>query len=520
MHSVRPLSHPRLWLFAALAVAVTVRVALLAEKPFWRDEAWVAILVESPLAAVTTPERPRPVPMGFIAVTQVARQMPLAPEVAYRLLPLAAGIALVPLLGAFARSLGAPPPLPLLVVWLAAGLPALVYYSRELKSYGLDALYATLVPLLALHLFGRADAHRRRDAHPAGAALVAVLVAAPWLTFGSLFAIAATLAWGWLAWWRRADPGARRWWAIASATYAASLLLALRSGLAVQVASTSARQFWHFYLFADAPGSSLEHLADAAMRYASFVLTYTFPRVWAVAALLIALGLVTWPGRGRAFLVWLCCASAAGTITAALADRYMIVHGRMLLFAVPPLLLFTAAGLDALARRLWPARSAPLALGAAAAAALVWSGLALEHRVRAQNNDPAEYFRYDVLQDIPAIPDIAAGRMAAGEPLYVAQYASRPFDLYARGRFAGATICEEPCNQSGAITDWVRSITDRGWAIVVEDERRLVGQQLRDAGASWTEAATARGVALWEVRSEPPPRSAINAPAPCTASAR
>ena len=56
----------RLALAAAVVVGVVVRVALLGAKPFWRDEAWVVLLLGDPGSAVAGG---RPVPLGFLWAT-------------------------------------------------------------------------------------------------------------------------------------------------------------------------------------------------------------------------------------------------------------------------------------------------------------------------------------------------------------------------------------------------------------------------------------------------------------------
>src|SRR5829696_387677 len=95
-------------LIAAALTGIVLRVAYLGGKPFWRDEAWVARVVELPPAERATILHV--CPPGFLAtVRTVAALLPaLSPEVAYRILPLAAGVASMALLPLLARRLGAP----------------------------------------------------------------------------------------------------------------------------------------------------------------------------------------------------------------------------------------------------------------------------------------------------------------------------------------------------------------------------------------------------------------------------
>jgi hypothetical protein len=488
----------RLWWYAALALAVLVRVALLADKPFWRDEAWVATLIETPLAD-TLAGRPRPVPIGFLALTQLTRALPFTPEVSYRLVPLLCGVALVPLLASFAAALGASGAVPLVTMWLAAALPALVYYSRELKSYGIDALLAVVVPLLALHLFERASGACRLAPHRAGATLCGVLLLAPWFSFGGQFAIGALLLWGWLVWWRGAAPSARRWWLAGSLAYAASLALIYRLALAAQSTSPTLRSFWTDFRFSDTSGSFAAQVADALWRFVTLLLNYVSPAAWWVTLPLIVLGGLTWARDGRRLLLWLLVVPGLAAVAAALADRYLLAQGRLLLFDAPPVILLAAAGLTALAQRLWPARRDGLALAASAAVALLLSTAAIARRTPAYMNR-GEYFRYDIIHDVDPLIDAVGKQAAADEPIYVAQYAGKACNYYGRGRLARATGCPEPCDVRRSVEEWARSLHGRGWLIVTQDEETLVAASLKSVGASYSVAVPARGAALWAVQ--------------------
>lgn len=492
----------RLWLAAALLLAVVVRVTLLAEKPFWRDEAGGASLVLAPLAESYA--RPRTVPVGFIALTKLTQPLPLPAEVSFRLLPLAAGLAIVWLIGTLARALGAGGAVALGAVWLAAGTPALVYYSREMKAYGLDALAVIVVPLLGLWLFERGAARPALAPRAAGALLVAGLAVAPWVTFGAAFPIAVTLAWGWAVWWWRGAAPARRWWLAASAVYALSFAAVYRFILAAQSTNPSLRAFWRTRRFVDTPTPPLELAWEATARYARVLFEFVFHELWWAALPLVLLGVLAWPRRSRPLLLWLALGCAAATVAAALADRYLIAEGRLLLYGVPPLLLAAAAGLTALGGRLWPARGATLAVAVAALVSIGWSALAIAHRLPPHHNRPKLYFRYDILHDIEPLIAAVERHAAPGEPIYVAQYSSRPFVFYRRGRLPGATICMEPCNPYDSAQAWGRQLDRRGWAIITDDESGLVVRELRKLGLTLTTVATARGMVLWEVEPAPP----------------
>ena len=498
----------RLWLAAALLLAVVVRVAWLGDKPFWRDEAWVALLVESPLARVIDPQWPRAVPVGFVALVKATGQLPLPPEIAYRLVPLAVGLALVPLLGRLAGALGAPAPVPLLVVWLAAALPALVYYSREVKSYSLDALLATLAPLLALRLFERA-ADGRRGVAPAlaGAALFVLLAAAPWITFGSAFAIAALLLWGWVRWMPAAAIGARAWWAAASLAYTTSFLTALRIALAQQAASPRLHHAWIDWLLDD---GSLASAVTAVGRFLAISTRYVFLDVWPLAIPLALLGAWRWARPQRATLLWLYAGTGALTVAATLAGRYLLAEGRLLLAALPPLLLAAASGLGIAAGAVAPRHTRAVALAVALPLAACWSVQTLS----ARRLPPSErYFVYDVLHDVGPMLDTAAALIPAGEPLYVGEWASRPFAYYHRtrgsGRFGDATVCVEPCARAPVTDAWLSALRGRGWMLVTTDEGATYTALLAARGLTPQQQAAGRGVELWAVERPVEPTPAV-----------
>ncbi len=72
----------RTWIGAAVAVAFVARAAWLWAEPFWRDEAWVAYVIELPVRPLATLSYA--VPVGFVAAVKgLARLLPgVPPEVA------------------------------------------------------------------------------------------------------------------------------------------------------------------------------------------------------------------------------------------------------------------------------------------------------------------------------------------------------------------------------------------------------------------------------------------------------
>ena len=485
----------------ALGVALAARVAWLWTKPFWRDEAWVARVAGQPLDALL--RDPYPVPLGFVALVKMTGALPLAPpEIALRLVPLAAGLAALPALAALARKLGATAWTTAAAVWLAAGLPALVYYSRELKPYSLDLLLAALVPWLALEAGAAAPANDPRRARRAGAALIACALATPWVSYGGNLVVAPTLAW--TAW--RCGRRNRLTW-IAAVAFAVSFSAAYWTVLAAQSEIPSLRTTWGEDLGPDAPAPRPARAAAALGRYFAVSLPYLFPWVWPIAGVLALVGLWTWPRRQRALLAALCLAPALATAVAVGLGRYVAAHGRFLLFAAPPLLLMVAAGLvhvgAAAARGLGRGGGERAGALVAAAAAVAWATQGLGHRVGPYQNDPDRYFLFDVLHDVEPVIADAERRVSPGTPVMVSRYAGEPFLFYSRGRLPGAFVCtRRTCPDEGPVVEaWLRGIRDHGFIILLaEEERSGLRNTARAHGLDVRAVARARGVRLWELK--------------------
>lgn len=489
-------------LWAALAVALVGRVAYLDAKPFWRDEAWVALLVaDSPPAQAMS----RPVPIGFLLLAKATAALPaLSPEVSYRLVPLLCGLALLPLLGRLGVALGVVPLTAVAAVWLAAGVTPLVYYSRELKPYGVDALLAVLVPLLAIVGFSGATPRRA-----ARWGFVASLAVAPWVSFGALFPIMAVLSWGWLVWWRHADRTWRRAWLLASVAFVSSFAAVYVLAVHDQIASPRLRFFWRKSLFADRGVSLPRRVAIATSTYFSLSLQYFFPQSERGYLAVAAIGALTWPKSHRAFLGWLYLGSAAFCISAAVVDRYLVADGRFMLFSLPPLMLWVANGVNDLGRRIRTPAGPYLALAFSIAVGFSWTVAAIRHRVEEPYH--SRVFRYDVLQDVDAIVGQASVLVPPDEPILISPRSAYAFQVYRRGRLPQAQYCERLCvDEFPAIAiRWLEQVEPRGWVILTDEETAELGPFFERAGFASHQRGTARGMFLWELTPRNPRAPAL-----------
>ena len=310
---------------------------------------------------------------------------------------------------------------------------------------------------------------------------------------------APTLAWGWLRWWPGADSATRRRWLLISVVFALSFAAAYRYALGEQANSQSLRYFWQPWTFTSRPDSYTWKVLVAVWRYLSLSTTFLFAEIWPLLIPLAALGAAVWARRGRALLLWSYFVPGALAVGAALADRYLLAEGRLLLFAAPPLLLAAAAGLEAGSRR-WRAHPEMLAIAVAVTLCLAWSATAIAHRLPPYRNDLRAYFKYDTLHDVDALLAAAERNVPPGAPLFVSLYASKSFQYYARDRFADATMCLEPCPKIGGVfDDWVDGLTGSGWVLVLDEERDSYAVRLPAQGARLRIVDRARGGELWQV---------------------
>lgn len=489
------------WWWAALAIGVLGRTALLAGKPLWRDEAWVALAAADPLQAVADG---RASPLGFLAVTKLVSALPGLPvEVSYRLLPLLAGIALLLLLPRLATALGASRRVALAAMMLAAGAQPLIYYSRELKSYGLDALVAVALPLLGAMAYSS-------PAATAGARLLFLVaaVAVPWFTFGGIFAAGAVFAWGSLVWWRSGDRSSRVAWVLASAAFLLSFLVVYRLALDHQANDTWMQSYWASQLGRDDRFGLLRRLGSALVDYTRFSFAYLFPLAWPLAMAASLLGALTWPRQGRACLLLLGLVTACVCAVAGITDHYLMNAGRLLLFVLPLPLLWSASALvtvaEATGRVLGGERGVRIGGTVALSLALLFAAGSTADSVRRRigpaRTDGTNFFRFDVRHDLDTILEEGRERRRNGPPAYVSRRLTYMFAFYNRGRWPDVPVClreDDACDFKAA--QWVVRLKGKGWLLLVDEEIGSFTKMLAKVGARWRPLASTGGVRLWEV---------------------
>jgi len=131
-------------------------------RPLWIDEAMLAnnILTRSFRQLLQPLDTDQTAPVPLLWFTRLVALIAGPDERALRLLPFLGGILLLIVLRKVASRLLPPWPATLAVL-IAALSPMLIYYSNELKPYGLDAMWAMLLLLLALRVRERPAARDR-----------------------------------------------------------------------------------------------------------------------------------------------------------------------------------------------------------------------------------------------------------------------------------------------------------------------------------------------------------------------
>lgn len=173
---------------ATLAFGAALRVRQwLSVRSFWLDEIYLLqeIVARSPRDLVGTFESSQSAPIGFLWWAKACESLLGDGELSMRVPSLVAGLLLL-VVAARLAALLLHPVAAVAAVALVAANERLVYFSAELKQYGLDALWSTLLVMLLVDVV-RADDRRQ----PLRLWTVAA-VAAPWMSHASILVVAAT----------------------------------------------------------------------------------------------------------------------------------------------------------------------------------------------------------------------------------------------------------------------------------------------------------------------------------------
>jgi hypothetical protein len=391
------------WLIVGAGALLRLRVYL-ADLSLWGDEACLAIrLLDLPYDHALAPwVRDQVAPSGFVLLVKAAVAAFGASELALRLVPLLSGLAALPLFLHLSRRV-LDWPGGLLALLLFCANPQHIRYAAEFKHYSLDALVTCGLLLLAV---------RTERSARACVGLLAAGSAAVWLSYPSVFVLGA-IALVDLARAARPLPGRERRWALANAaawaaSFGASYLLTV--GRAAE--SPELLYFWKtrpgFWPLLPITRDTL--LWPLERLPALMADPGGFPGLGLAASLLLLVGILCISVRSRraAVLLLLPLALAMG---ASALSKYP-VFGRLMLFAVPLLMLMAGEGGGAVLR-VTPRRWLQIP-----AAVLVGALLSVPLRLAAEQARAPR-----PISDARAVLALLASRRQPGDSLYVFPYA-------------------------------------------------------------------------------------------------
>jgi hypothetical protein len=328
------------WSWWIVAVGMVLRlIRYFANRSLWLDESFLAesLLTYSFKQLATEPlANWQAAPVGFLWLEKLAVVVFGTGEYALRLVPLIAGMISVPLFRALAlRCL--PTTGALLALTLFATVEPLVYYSSEVKQYGIDVTMTLAVALSASYVSERHDGHWRITrlaiigglalflSHPAVFVLPAVLVE----HFGSVY---------------RADPKKRAAFVALAAFWL--LLFTLDYGLVLRPL-TKHEGLHAYWVSAYMPHdwAAVPWLGQALRGVFSDYGTMWMPL--ADVAMLAAAGGMIWLLLKDRPVLTLLVLPVAFAIAASAIHRFPF-SGRLILFVVPLAILLTGAGVQAL----------------------------------------------------------------------------------------------------------------------------------------------------------------------------
>ncbi|NJM05429.1 glycosyltransferase, partial [Candidatus Gracilibacteria bacterium] len=404
------------WLaWSLIGVGVLVRLLqYLSNRALWMDEALLALnIVERDFVDLLRPlDNMQAVPLGFLMIERLMVTWFGESEYALRLFPFLASIAALLLFYAVARAILSPAAVPL-ALGLYVVLEPLIYYSSEAKQYASDVTAALLVLVLAIAVVRAPSLWRIAALGLAGAVL-------PWLSHPVVFilgGVGISLAL-WLLVQRKWLPLAMLvvigliWLLSFAGSYRVSLLL-LGDYTAMQAS-------WSDNYLPDDEGLISGERVRWIINtfFSAFELAAGFTKnMRGLAAFCFLIGIVAFAARERITLALLLTPLLL-TILAAALQLYPL-HGRLLLFCVPILLLLIAKGIYSIGEQIGRTSLVPLIL----LALLVF--------------EPVLQIPYHLAQprereELRAALDYARPRMLADDTVYVYYSAQHAYAYYTR----------------------------------------------------------------------------------------
>jgi len=334
------------FILALVAAGIALRLLqYLANRSLWLDELRLTLnILERSYAGLTSPlDYNQGAPIGFLLLVKASTELFGRSEYALRLVPFIFGIVSVLLFYRVARDFIVPSAVPLAVA-LFAILPPLVYYSSEVKQYSGDVM-ATLLLLGMARPFAAARAY----AIPRALLLALVGAVTLWISHAAVFTLAGIGVVILLPSFVRGDPRSRLAVPLVAGIWMLSLTAFYQVSLRHIASNQMLLQYWNqdfvpLSLSVSTAKWLVTHVADLFADPAHF-------RPPGVAMFAFAVGCAVAFLRNRSRF-WLMISPLAFAFLAAALQKYPF-GGRLLLFAVPLLILLVAEGAAIVAGITW-----------------------------------------------------------------------------------------------------------------------------------------------------------------------
>jgi dolichyl-phosphate-mannose-protein mannosyltransferase len=336
-----------------LAAGAALRlIAYFANRSLWFDEAALAVnIIERPLPGIFKPlELHQGAPVGFLVAEKIITMILGPQEFALRLFPLICGLLTILVAVFVARLYVSSSAVPLATALVALS-PPLIYYSAEAKQYSCDALVTLLLLWMFVELL-RSDLRGRTMV-----AYALMGAAAVWFSHPSVFLLASAA--GVFLFSARCDKTRAARLTLILAAWAASFAVLYFTSLRRLAGDRALLAFWSQYF----PPRPLASIHTLSWLFDMFLVSF---RDAAGLAIITGMGFFL-VGCAALFRrnprqAWILFGSFIALFLAAVAQKYPM-GGRLLLFAVPIILLLVAEGVAAACARLPHAKYAQFIIG-------------------------------------------------------------------------------------------------------------------------------------------------------------
>jgi hypothetical protein len=369
------LSIPTLIAAIAILVGIALRVIEFArDRPLWLDEAMLSLNIASrSFAQLARPlDYDQSAPVAYLWLERLAVNVGGVNELALRVLPFVAGLALVPLVWLVGRRLAGETTATLAAVLAALSL-SLITFSAEAKQYGVDPLVTVLIVWLTSRV-ATAPGDRRRWAELVAGGVAGLLLSQPAIfTLGGA-ACALTVDPP-----VRRDANARRYAVLGAIAWGVTFGVLYVTLYGATAHSAYMRSFWEgTFLDPRAPDFILRARLFAIAAFSAPTLTAQTAGFESAMAIAWAVGVWTLWRRRRGAVVIVAIPLVLATVACALG-RYAVMD-RLFLFAAP-LTMIAYASLLAWVLELVPKRALSATLAAACVALALAAAPTLVSRV-------------------------------------------------------------------------------------------------------------------------------------------